>query len=286
MDLHQPRSGKSKAVPMLCRLILWIVNTSGCIRECFLRYFDEAGFDGRRYSLTGPDRLSTPCCDRHTPFERLPMEYAQLMPEYHGLISDSSDMRDGSQAAATIDRPSNHVPVKRPTTQQSAAVEEALRSYRRRIWNASGLGGPYSIYPSYKLLSEQRIQTLAKQCGQIYGGDVSPLTVLRLAPTDGLQPHAQAIVQAICAAWDSAAASAPSTSDSSTAVQSTSTSCTSAPSTTAQSASAPCTSAPSTVTGYGGNPRYSRDTGCKILRYRVQRCWVQRCWVQRLRRRL
>jgi hypothetical protein len=24
------------------------------------------------------------------------------------------------------------------------------------------------------------------------------------------------------------------------------------------------------VTGYGGNPRYSRDTGCKILRYRVQ----------------
>jgi hypothetical protein len=24
------------------------------------------------------------------------------------------------------------------------------------------------------------------------------------------------------------------------------------------------------VTGYGGNPRYSRDTGCKILR-----CWVQ-----------
>jgi hypothetical protein len=24
------------------------------------------------------------------------------------------------------------------------------------------------------------------------------------------------------------------------------------------------------VTGYGGNSRYSRDTGCKILRYRVQ----------------
>jgi hypothetical protein len=38
--------------------------------------------------------------------------------------------------------------------------------------------------------------------------------------------------------------------------------------------------------GVRGNPRYSRDTGCKILRYWVQRLRVQRCWVQELRRRL
>jgi hypothetical protein len=234
VDPHQPQAGKSRAVPMLCRLILWIVNTSGCIRECFLRYFDEAGFDGARYSLTGVDRLPTPCCDRHTPFDQLPMEYAQLMPEYHHPITASSSTLDASQAQATIDGPSKRCPVLRPTAQQSTAIAQELRSYRRSIWNASDLGGPYSIYPSYKLLSEQQIQALVKQAGQIYAGSTSPLAVLKLAPTNGLQPHEQALVDAICAAWDSATAPAPSTSD---------------PSALAPSMSAPSTSASTGQTG-------------------------------------
>jgi hypothetical protein len=244
VDPHQPQAGKSRAVPMLCRLILWIVNTSGCIRECFLRYFDEAGFDGARYRLTGVDRLPTPCCDRHTPFDRLPMEYAQLMPEYHRPGTASSSTLDGLQAQATIDGHSKRCPVLRPTAQQSTAIAQELRSYRRRIWNASGLGGPYSIYPSYKLLSEQQIQALVKQSGQIYAGSTSPLAVLKLAPTNGLQPHEQALVDAICTAWDSATAPAPSTPDS--------------------SALAPSMSAPSTSASTGQTSGQSIQQSCSL----------------------
>ncbi|KAA8893349.1 hypothetical protein FN846DRAFT_896059 [Sphaerosporella brunnea] len=61
-------AGKSTAVPKVCRLLLWIINTSGCIQECFLRYFDEAGFNSKRYSLDQLD-MPTPCCDWHTPFD-------------------------------------------------------------------------------------------------------------------------------------------------------------------------------------------------------------------------
>jgi hypothetical protein len=206
-------TGKSTAVPTICRLLLWIVNTSGCIRECFLRYFDEAGFDSAQYRLDRPD-MPTPCCDRHTPFDQLPLEYARLMPEYLGSPGSSQPHQPGiddhtvgiasSSGLPAGSPPSTPRGVPTPTVEQSAAIQGSLRAFRRCVWNDLGLVGQYSIYPSHKLLSDDRIRILTNKSGLIYIGGRSPLAVLKLPSTDGLQPYEQAISTTICQAWESA----------------------------------------------------------------------------------
>jgi hypothetical protein len=199
-------STKRSTTPMICRLILWIINTPGCIRECFLRYFDESGFVAANYRLHRlPEHGQMPCCDRHTPFETLPLEYARMMPEYLHTNSEHPDSTSGSPGNVANHSTScghaRHSSLPTPSREQSLAIEASLRSFRRTVWSELKLGGQFSLYSSYKFLSDDRIRMLTKKSGLIFAGDVSPLTALKLPATDGLQPYEHAITAAINQAW-------------------------------------------------------------------------------------
>jgi superfamily II DNA/RNA helicase len=69
-------SPNAKRVTAVCRMLLWLTNTPGCLRECMMRYLDEADFDENNYAF--PTQPGRPCCDRHTPADSLDEALARL----------------------------------------------------------------------------------------------------------------------------------------------------------------------------------------------------------------
>jgi hypothetical protein len=211
----EPRRG-SGGVPDTCRVMLWIMNTSGCIREYYMRYLDEANFA----PTMGEPR--SPCCDRCTGFENLDPRLGQMLPDHEAskIMGENSPDNFGTPEALGV--PAEHDPDVRGQTQsgkyrvstdQSAAIVAALRKLRREIWREMGLLDFWSSYTSSQLLSEEHIMTLAKnaagESGILAGAPL--LTALKIGESRGhsLNEFAPPILSAMWAAWLSVPASPP-----------------------------------------------------------------------------
>jgi hypothetical protein len=106
----EPRRGFG-GVPDTCRVILWIMKTSGCIREYYMRYLDEANFA----PTMGEPR--SPCCDRCTGFENLDPRLGQMLPEFGAskIMGENSPDNFGKLEALGV--PAEHDPNVRGNTQ-------------------------------------------------------------------------------------------------------------------------------------------------------------------------
>jgi hypothetical protein len=165
-----PSSGSSKKrhsdkLPSLCRMLMWIVNTKGCLREAFMRYFDEAHFS---VSDCEPSH-SFPCCDRHTGYQDLPAPFRRLVPVDQGAqeASDDSELDDSGLADSDAAEPNARCKQKPLDNHQKAAVVDALRGLRAEIWQEAQLGGLYSPFSSYTLVSDQDIWILSTKAPYI-----------------------------------------------------------------------------------------------------------------------
>jgi hypothetical protein len=58
-------------------MLLWLVNTPGCLRECMMGYLDEVDFWEEDYAF--PAAPGRPCCDRHTSHDGLEDELRRLL---------------------------------------------------------------------------------------------------------------------------------------------------------------------------------------------------------------
>ena len=102
-DVHptEKRRGRpARAIPSVCRGILWFLNSPDCRREPVMRIFDESGFAVENYR--GSQRAYL-CCDKHTPPEELPADILRLMPVPQALPdglavdSDSESSNDDKE---------------------------------------------------------------------------------------------------------------------------------------------------------------------------------------------
>jgi superfamily II DNA/RNA helicase len=209
-DLEEaPAATNDKRHLGICRMILWLVNTQGCIRECMMRYLDEANFQEADYAFpTVPEK---PCCDRHTPSNLVNDELHQLLPEYIFGASkiDNVSRSDGNSDRASDSASHHHTPkLPEPSSKQIDAIQTQLRQLRRDIWRALGLMSHYSPYPSFQLLSEEAITMLAKKSASIVAGASDILDLLdidRNAPApDPLVDYVDDISRAIKSGWEAA----------------------------------------------------------------------------------
>jgi superfamily II DNA/RNA helicase len=198
-DSDLEASPKGKRLTSVCRMLLWVVNTPGCVRECMMRYLDEADFDNDHYAFpTPPDR---PCCDRHTATDRLDADLAKLLPEF--VFRPSNDR---SPSPSSQSEPAERLP--QPSYEQISAIQGQLRSLRRRIWAELGLVTQFSPYPSYQLLSDEAIKRLGQKSASILGGSLELTSILEIetditAP-DPLVRYFDDIKRAIQTGWDAA----------------------------------------------------------------------------------
>lgn len=218
-DASDPSKGETRhgfaKIPAICRMILWIMNTSGCIRECYMRYLDEANFTPTLWESPKP------CCDRCTIFEEVDPTIARMLPEYaetsmslpenhnSGTPEDSGEDEEHDTSA----RHQNQLGKFRVSSTQSAAIATALRKLRREIWREMGFVGFWSPYTSSHLLSEDDIITLCKKAGGESGilSGAPLLTVLKIQGSRGhiLNDHAPRILSVMQDAWKSVPASPP-----------------------------------------------------------------------------
>ncbi|KAA8913732.1 hypothetical protein FN846DRAFT_886375 [Sphaerosporella brunnea] len=63
---------------------------------------------------------------------------------------------------------------------QSHIIKDNLRGLRRRIWLELGMLNQFSPYPSFHLLSDEAIHTLAKKSAAIVSGSTTAMAVLDL----------------------------------------------------------------------------------------------------------
>jgi hypothetical protein len=149
----------SEKLPSLCRMLMWIVNTNGCLREAFMRYFDEAQFSVRDCEPSD----SFPCCDRHTGYQDLPAPFRRLVPVHQDEQEASDELDEFNLANLDVEKPSTISQGKRNPLEnhQKAAVVDALRALRAKIWQEVQLGGLYSPFSSYTLISDQDIWILS-----------------------------------------------------------------------------------------------------------------------------
>jgi superfamily II DNA/RNA helicase len=192
---------KGKRLTAVCRMILWLANTPGCLRECMMRYLDEADFDEIHYAFPTP--LDRPCCDRHTPTDRVDQALAKLLPEYVFRPRD-----DASQTLSSYSDKEREERLPQPSHEQVTAIHEQLRLLRRRIWAELGLVTRFSPYPSYQLLSDEAIKILGKRSASILGGSLELKSILEIetditAP-DPLVRYLDDIKRAIQTGWDAA----------------------------------------------------------------------------------
>jgi superfamily II DNA/RNA helicase len=171
-DSTDPSSGSQTTrqyakLPSLCRMLMWMVNTNGCIREALMRYFDEAQFSSSAYT---PSHYF-PCCDRHTPYEDLSASFRRLLPvppdqleatnELHEFTLPDSDF-DTEEIPAASQR--KQKPLDHP---QKTAVVHALQTLRADVWKELQLGGLYSPFSSYTLISDEDIRILSTKAPYI-----------------------------------------------------------------------------------------------------------------------
>jgi superfamily II DNA/RNA helicase len=199
-DNVEDAAPKGKRPPAVCRMVLWLANTPGCIRECMLRYLDEADFDSDYYAFPTP--ADRPCCDRHTAADCVEEDLAKLLPEYVFHPQRDSSRSPSSHQRERADR------LSQPSYEQMTAIEEHLRLLRRRIWVELGLVTMYCPYPSFQLLSDDAIKHLAKKSAFILAGTLEVKTILEIetditAP-DPLVHYLDDIKRAIQTGWDSA----------------------------------------------------------------------------------
>jgi superfamily II DNA/RNA helicase len=198
-DADLEASPKTKRVTSVCRMLLWLANTPGCLRECMMRYLDEADFDDDHYAFpTPPDR---PCCDRHTATDSLDADLAKLLLEFVFRPSN-----DGSQSSSSQSEPEERL--SQPSYEQISAIQGQLRSLRRRIWAELGLVTQFSPYPSYQLLSDEAIKRLGQKSASILGGSLEIKALLDIetnttAP-DPLVHYIDDMKRAIQTGWDAA----------------------------------------------------------------------------------
>jgi hypothetical protein len=200
-DNVEDAAPKGKCLTAVCRMVLWMANTPGCLRECMMRYLDEAHFDDNNYAFPTPrDR---PCCDRHTPTDSVDQALEKLLPDYVFRPRDNA-----SQSLSSDSEWEREERLPQPSHEQITAIHEQLRLLRRRIWVELGLVTMFSPYPSYQLLSDEAIRRLGKRSASILSGSLKLQTILEIdtdiiAP-DPLVHYFDDIQQAIQTGWDAA----------------------------------------------------------------------------------
>ncbi|KAA8893178.1 hypothetical protein FN846DRAFT_896210 [Sphaerosporella brunnea] len=149
----------SDKLPSLCRMLMWMVNTNGCIREAFMRYFDEAHFST---SDCEPSH-NFPCCDRHTPYQDLPATFHRLVPVQQGQPEAGDELHEFHLADPDVEQTEVSSAGKRKPLNytQKTAVVHVLQALRAKIWQELQLGGLYSPFPSYTLIPDQDIWILS-----------------------------------------------------------------------------------------------------------------------------
>jgi superfamily II DNA/RNA helicase len=200
-DNVEDAAPKRRRLTAVCRMVLWMANTPGCLRECMMRYLDEAHFDDNYYAFPTPQ--DRPCCDRHTPTDSVDQALAKLLPEYVFRPRD-----DDSQSLSSDSESEREERLPQPSHEQITAIHEQLRLLRRRIWVELGLVTMFSPYPSYQLLSDEAIRRLGKRSASILSGSLKLQTILEIdtdiiAP-DPLVHYFDDIQQAIQTGWDAA----------------------------------------------------------------------------------
>jgi superfamily II DNA/RNA helicase len=206
-DHHE--SSNSKRMAAVCRMILWLANTPGCIRECMMRYLDEADFREDNYAF--PALLDRPCCDRHSQHDRLADELRILLPEY--IFHEKTASAPAENSASGTESDAGNPRIGQLSAAQSKAIKEHLRGLRRRIWSDLGMLDLFSPYPSYHLLSDEAINTLAKKSAAIISGSTTVMAVLDIdaaavAP-DPLARYTNELNDAIETGWNAAPAVPP-----------------------------------------------------------------------------
>jgi superfamily II DNA/RNA helicase len=194
-------SPKGKRVTAVCRMILWLANTPGCIRECMMRYLDEADFDDNDYTFPRPP--GQPCCDRHTAADSVDEALARLLPEY--VFRPRQD-RTPSTSSNSVPERDPRLP--QPSNEQIAAIQNQLRSLRRQIWSELGLVTQFSPYPSYQLLTDDAVRRLSQKSAFVLDGSLEIKTILdidtNITAPDPLVPYLDDIKVAIQTGWDAA----------------------------------------------------------------------------------
>jgi superfamily II DNA/RNA helicase len=205
LDAAPDGDGDSDAAPKgqrltsVCRMLLWLANTPGCLRECMMRYLDEADFDGDHYAFPTP--ADRPCCDRHTATDSIEADLAKLLPEF--VFRPSNDRTPSPSSQSEPDeRPSQ------PSYEQISAIQGQLRLLRRRIWSELGLVTRFSPCPSYQLLSDEAVKRLSQKSASILRGSLELKSILEIetditAP-DPLVHYFDDIKRAIQIGWDAA----------------------------------------------------------------------------------
>jgi hypothetical protein len=172
-------TGRSDKLPSLCRMLMWIVNTNGCIGEALMRYFDEADFSSGDYAPSS----NFPCCDRHTTYQDLPASFCRLLPvlpdqheasdELHEFQLDDSDTEEINVSSQLDDPDTEDLNVssqrkRKPLNHpQKTAIVHALQTLRADIWQELQLGGLYSPFSSYTLISDEDIRILSTKAPYI-----------------------------------------------------------------------------------------------------------------------
>lgn len=139
---------------LICRGLLTQIGTSGCMRSCFLRYFDFAS------SNLPPDRCCDSCLEKSG--LELPDSISSLLPEYTAKDPEDDDNRSNDTEDEDDDDPPNFEndarqelnPSKGPNSSsgrvprmlalnptQIDAFQNALWGFRKQIWQ-SEIGSP------------------------------------------------------------------------------------------------------------------------------------------------
>ena len=99
------KRAKTRGLPAVCRGVLWVINTTGCIRGTFLVQFDEPHLEWARLDVNSNLLHPVAYCDRHTNIkdEAVPESLRRLLPPPEEAISPAPSVINFEEHTTVVD---------------------------------------------------------------------------------------------------------------------------------------------------------------------------------------
>jgi len=175
-EIASKEKRKRHGIPAVCRGVLWVINTTGCVRGAFLLQFDELSLARLRLDVTSTSPL--PCCDRHTDVsdDAIPEALRRLLPPSDEIASQTPPASDHANPDLVNhednfidDIRSVHTVTRRggASWAKKDAIFDVLHNLRETVWQETARYGIYTPYTASVLLPDDIILAIARKCDTV-----------------------------------------------------------------------------------------------------------------------
>lgn len=169
------KPAKMRGLPAVCRGVLWVINTTGCIRGTFLAQFDEPHLDWTRLDVNSNLLHPVACCDRHTNINdaAIPEPLRRLLPPPEAAIPPAPSVVNSEDHTTVIDDGRSVYTVGHSNTSwtKKDAIFDALYKLRETVWHHTARFGVFTPYTASALLPDNVILAIARRCDTIVSTD-------------------------------------------------------------------------------------------------------------------